>query len=144
MADNEPFAYRLEVRVEPQWAEIIRRVVGLRDEKEQREFGARIVLQDDRILHRNYDFTEFFDTQTGLTTKFQSAHFNGKTYSRFVKEFCDSGYLFGRDSPLMPMAGDPQYQIAITESSIGTHCFDPHGGQLDLTGPKLSKFQLMQ
>ena len=60
MATNRPFSYRLKMEVEPQWAEIIKRVVGLEDAKEQENFGNNLkdYLQPDRMLHRRYDFTD--------------------------------------------------------------------------------------
>jgi hypothetical protein len=131
MAAASSFSYRLKIAVEPQWAEIIKRVVGLKNEEEQNQFGAKIKehLQDDRMLHRHYDFTEFFDSSTGLTQRFQRVHIDGKTFSGFVGELRDAGYLFGRDSPLMPEDQREKYQIGISEHSIHTECFDPHTGE---------------
>ena len=93
MAQIRRFSYRLKIAVEPQWAEIIKQVVGLRNNQEQKDFGERLKnhLRDDRMLHRHYDFTEFFDSHTGLTAKFQRVHANGKTHSAFVNEFADAG-----------------------------------------------------
>ncbi|HVS89971.1 MAG TPA: hypothetical protein VHF01_17345, partial [Candidatus Acidoferrum sp.] len=90
-----PFSYRLTMKIEPQWAEIIKRVVGLKNDEEQRNFGTKLKehLQADRMLHRHYDFTEFFDSSSGLTTKFQRVHTDGKSYSGFVGDFRDAGYL---------------------------------------------------
>jgi hypothetical protein len=42
MATNRPFSYRLKMEVEPQWAEIIKRVVGLEDEKEQKTLATTL------------------------------------------------------------------------------------------------------
>jgi hypothetical protein len=119
--------------VEPEWAEIIRRVVGLKDAKEQEDFGNKIRdhLQPDRMLHRRYDFTEFFDATSGMTIRFQRIHFDGQTHSRFVGKFRDAGYLFGRDNPLMPEKGREKYQIEISEHAIHNKCFDPFTGRVN-------------
>ena len=145
MAHIGPFSYRLKIAVEPQWAEIIKQVVGLYNDQEQKEFAERLKdhLRDDRMLHRHYDFTEFFDSQTGLTAKFQRVHANGKTHSGFVQEFADAGYLFGRDNPLVPEDQQGKHQIAITEHGVRTECFDPHSGQFDsFFGPSLFEFPI--
>ena len=50
--DIGAFSYRLKIAVEPQWAEIIKQVVGLRDHYEQKEFAKKLTdLPDDRMLH---------------------------------------------------------------------------------------------
>jgi hypothetical protein len=50
--DIGAFSYRLKIAVEPQWAEIIKQVVGLRDYYEQKEFAKKLTdLPDDRMLH---------------------------------------------------------------------------------------------
>jgi hypothetical protein len=139
MAAASPFSYRLKIAVEPQWAEIIKRVVGLKNEEEQNQFGAKIKehLQDDRMLHRNYDFTEFFDASSGLTMKFRRVHTDegdGKTFSGFVSEFRDAGYLFGHNNSLMPEDQKIKYQIEVSEHSIRTECFDPHSGGINPFG----------
>jgi hypothetical protein len=139
--DIGAFSYRLKIAVEPQWAEIIKQVVGLRDHYEQKEFAKKLTdLPDDRMLHRHYDFTEFFDSQTGLTTRFQRLHTNGKTHSGFVKEFADAGYLFGHNSPLVPEGQERKHQIAVTEHGISMECFEPHTGQLDTVYGRPSLF----
>jgi hypothetical protein len=115
MRTVRPFSYRLTIVVEPQWAEIIRRVVGLKDAREQEDFGNKLKdhLQPDRMLHRRYDFTEFFDAPSGMTIRFQRTHIDGKTHTGFVRTFRDAGYLFGRDNPLMPEEEKEKYQIAL-------------------------------
>ena len=42
MASLGPFSYYLKISIEPQWAEIIKRVTGLKTEQEQLEFGKKI------------------------------------------------------------------------------------------------------
>ncbi|SRR6266404_5640737 len=132
MAYAKPFSYCLKMRIEPQWGEIIKRVVGLKNAQEQTDFGNKLreYRQTDRMINRRYDFTEFFDTSTGLTLKYQRVHLDDKTYSNFVDEFGDAGYLLGRDSSLMPDDQREKYQIKISEHSIQTECFDNNTGQL--------------
>jgi hypothetical protein len=124
------------MEIEPEWAEIIKRVVGLKNDQEQKDFSTKLKehLQADRMLHRHYDFTEFFDASTGLTTKFQRVHTDGKTYSGFVGEFGDAGYLFGRNNPLMPEDKKEKYQIGVSEHAIYTECFDPFTGRINSFG----------
>jgi hypothetical protein len=68
MTTIRPFSYRLTMVVEPQWAEIIRRIVGLKDAKEQEDFGNKLKdhLQPDRMLHRRYDFTADSSASFGM------------------------------------------------------------------------------
>jgi len=128
-----PLSYRLQIHVEPEWGEIIRRVVGFKSREEQVNALGQLKFQDDRMLHRTYDFTEFFDLASGLTIRFQQTHIDGRTHSRFVKQFCDAGYLFGHNNPLMPENDREKYQIAVSEDSIYTECFDPYIGGLSLS-----------
>jgi hypothetical protein len=144
MAPKTPISYRLQVSVEPQWAEIIKRVVGFRDEHEQRDFGTKLRdhLSPDRLLHRKYDFTEFFDSQSGLTIKYQRVSTPDTTYGFFVREFCDAGHLFGWNNPLTPKEDAEKLELAISEDSIRTHCFDPHTGRRNTMGPALCTLPL--
>jgi hypothetical protein len=145
MATNRPFSYRLKMEVEPKWAEIIKRVVSLEDAKGQENFGNNLkdYLQSDRMLHRRYDFTEFFDAASGMTIRFQRVHIDDKIHSGFVGEFGDAGYLLGRNNPLMPEKQREKYQIAISEYAIDTECFDRHTGRLmTLGGNRLFSFPI--
>jgi len=131
------FSYRLKISMEPDWAEIIRQAVGLKDEREQREFGLKLPNppQPDRMLHKRYDFTEFFDSRSGLTVKFQRIHLDGATYSGFVKGFRDGGYLFGRTNPLLPEEQNDKCLIEVTEHSIGIGFFDRNIGSTFTNDP---------
>jgi hypothetical protein len=69
-----------------------KKVVGLREEECQ-EFGQKIILQEDRMLHRTYDLTEFFDATSGLTLRFQRTNLFRESWGMFVNEFGDAGYV---------------------------------------------------
>ena len=102
------FSYRLQVGVEPKWHEIIAKVVGLSTDQERTVFGDKLreyrqkYAQDDLMLNRTYHFTEFFDASSGLTTRFERINTLQQSYSDFVSEFADRGYLFGQSCPFMP------------------------------------------
>ena len=96
-----PFSYRLKMTVEPACGEIISQIVGI---KNVQEFVLRLgdQFRPNQILYRRYDFTEFFDSCSGLTTRFQRTHtYGGPIYAGFVSTFRDAGHVFGRDDPLM-------------------------------------------
>jgi len=127
------FSYKLQVRVEPKWGEIIARAVGLSTEQERKAFGEKLrgyteVPQWDQMLHRTYSFTEFFDASSGLTTRFLKISTLQQSYSDFVSEFSDRGYLFGWHCPFMPDKDRQKYQIEVTERQIRNECFDGYGG----------------
>ena len=67
------FSYRFQARLEPKWHAIIEKVFGLATEKEQLAFGANLSENphEDRMIGRQYDFTEFFDSSSGLTMRFE-------------------------------------------------------------------------
>ena len=125
VAPRQPFHYSLHIRVEPQWAEIIRKVVGL-TEDERTAFGEKIGqnLRENYMLNRKYAFTEYFDAASGMTLKFQRTDLLGQSWCNFVDEFGDAGYLFGSSSPLMPESDRKNYSIHVTEYGIRANCFE--------------------
>src|ERR1700757_712279 len=100
----EAFCYRFQAHMEPNWQAIVKKIVGLSTEQEQEAFRAKLREnpQEGRMIGRTYDFTEFFDSSSGLTTRFQRTNPPNQSYCNFVDEFVDRGYLFGWDSPFMP------------------------------------------
>jgi hypothetical protein len=129
------FSYRLQVGVEPKWHEVIARVIGLSTDQEREAFGEKLrkyrqeYTQDDLMLNRTYSFTEFFDASSGLMTRFERINTLQQSYSDFVSEFADRGYLFGRTCPFMPEEHREKYQIEVTEKQIRNECFDGYGGR---------------
>jgi hypothetical protein len=113
-----PFSYLLQLHVYPDWDEIVRRVVGFTNREDQEAFVARLILQSDRMLHRYYDFIEFFDSGSGPKMRLQEKHLDGRTDTTCVTKFSDRGYLFGDDSPAMPHHEWSKYLIYISESTI--------------------------
>ena len=126
---REPFHYSLRIRVEPQWAEIIKKVVGLAED-ERTAFGEKIGqnLREDCMLNRKYVFTEYFDATSGMMVKYQRTDLlrgsRWESWGNFVDEFGDAGYLFGSSSPLMPDSDHEKYSIHVTEYGIRTNCFE--------------------
>jgi hypothetical protein len=47
--------------------------------------------QEESMLGRTYDLTEFFDASSGLTTRFQRTNIRKLSYCNFVSEFADRG-----------------------------------------------------
>ena len=84
--------------------------------------------ETDRMLNRTYDFTEFFDSRSGLTMRFQRTNTRETTYSGFVSEFADRGYLLGWGSPLEPR--NKKHAIEVTELGIRNECFDEFIGDV--------------
>ena len=67
------FSYRFQARLEPKWHEIIKKVFGLETKEEQLTLGEKLRENphEDRMIGQKYDFTEFFNSSSGLTTRFE-------------------------------------------------------------------------
>jgi hypothetical protein len=122
---SEDFAYRLGIRIAPQWGVICEKVMPPPTmEDEHAAFLAKLKdnAETDRMLNRTYDFTEFFDSRSGLTMRFQQTNTGKTTYSGVVSEFADRGYLLGWGDPLKSQ--NKKHAIEVTEFGIRNECFD--------------------
>jgi hypothetical protein len=63
------FSYRFNAHLQPNWAAIVKRIFHLSTEKERSEFGDKLSKTPHEMLGRSYDFTEFFDSFSGLTMR---------------------------------------------------------------------------
>jgi hypothetical protein len=118
------FSYKFQARLEPKWHAIIKKVFGLGTEKEQLAFGAKLSENphEERMIGRRYDFTEFFDSSSGLTMRFQRTNTQTQSWANFVGDFIDRGYLLEWGTPLMPEERRHESGIEISESEIRIGC----------------------
>jgi hypothetical protein len=66
---SEDFAYRLQIRIAPHWGVICEKVMPpptMKDEHAAFLAKLKDSAETDRMLNRTYDFTEFFDSRSGL------------------------------------------------------------------------------
>ena len=118
------FCYRFQARLEPKWHEIIKKVFGLETKEEQLAFGNKLRENpnEDRMIGRKYDFTEFFDSSSGLTTRFERISTSTRSFGNFVGEFGHRGYLLEWGTPLMPEERRHESGIEISEDAIRIGC----------------------
>ena len=74
------------------------------------------------MIGRKYDFTEFFDSSSGLTTRFQRTNTQTQSWGNFVGDFVTRGYLLEWGSPLMPEERRHESGIEISEDAIRIGC----------------------
>ncbi len=102
---KDKFSYKLDIHIEPNWYKVYKKLCNPKSEKKfEKEFGEKIkkMKEDEFNLYgRRYYFTEYYDSASGLTTRFQRVlcH-NGIQYFYPVDEFGDRGYIFDSDSSL--------------------------------------------
>lgn len=99
---KQNFSYKLDVHIEPYWFKLYKKASSEKSEKEvEREFEHKIKKTEDTdsdLCGRRYYFTEYYDSATGLTTRFQRVICtSGKQYFYPVDEFGDRGYFFESD-----------------------------------------------
>ena len=107
---KQKFSYKLDVTIEPDWTALYKKIIKPESEKEWeklvkerekveeewREFNKD---NGEGIFGRRYNFTEYYDSASGLTTRFQKVIYqNGEQCFTPVDEFGNRGYLFGSDS----------------------------------------------
>lgn len=144
---KDKFSYKLDIHIEPNWYKIYKKLYGPKSEKEFEkifEEKHKKMEKDDTssLWGRRYYFTEYYDSASGLTTRFQRVLCqNGKQYFYPVDEFGDSGYIFESDSSLHVGIQDKNYEkkkderqklsVEVGEDFIRNDIFDKHIG-----GPK--------
>jgi|GEM_PF-2383337 len=127
-------SYKLEIYISPDWFNIYKKLSGNSLDKE--DFIKKIELQEKQsdnfesgLYGRNYKFTEYYNSGTGLITKFQSVRLrNGNEIFFVVDDFRDSGYIFSCDDPLrnstIDISSSDNLAIEIGEDFIRNEIFD--------------------
>ena len=133
---SQSFAYKLHIRTSPHWAAILHRIVQAASEEEYEEWISEHArnLQEDRMLHSTFMFTEFFDFNSGLTIRHVDRNLDGKSFAGFVDEFRCSGRIFGGYPHALRDRDD--FSSEITEDSIRTNCFRLQGSSASSEEPK--------
>lgn len=96
---KEDFAYKLTVSLEPNWYQIIKRLYKPDSDNEWEKLEKKLEKikkdPDVDLVGRRYLFTEFYDSRSGMTSRFQRTFYpNGKQVLACVEEFGDGGYLY--------------------------------------------------
>lgn len=134
---KQPFSYRLDISIEPNWYNLYKKLHSKKSEKEFEKLVAAKAKEAEKdsdstnLWHRRYIFTEYYDSASGLTQRFQRVICpNGKQYFYPVEEFGDIGYVFESDNDLGPdrKPEEDTLSIKIDESSIYHDIFDKHIG----------------
>ena len=99
------FSYKLDIHIEPNWYNLYKNLCNPISEKMwEKSLSDKINAskKDDGSINlwgRQYYFTEFYDSSSGLMTRFQRVIcYNGKQYFYPVDEFRDRGFVFDIDS----------------------------------------------
>ena len=109
---DKNFSYRLHISLNPDWYNIYRRCNPDQSKEKQNEFIDEMNKKmkdsnfaDSVLWGRNYNFTEFYDSTSGLTILFQEMYYTyphenlKKTFS-IVDKFGDLGYLIEKDKDI--------------------------------------------
>lgn len=135
------FSYKLDIHIEPWWFKLYKKASGEASEKklskeiEEKEKKSEDV--DSNLYGRRYYFTEYYDSSTGLTTRFQRVFLpSGKQVFYPVDEFGDRGYFFESDSGLKASLDETDEKrakrenlsIDIGDSFIRNNIFDKYIG----------------
>ncbi|PIQ74161.1 MAG: hypothetical protein COT61_00275 [Candidatus Portnoybacteria bacterium CG09_land_8_20_14_0_10_44_13] len=144
---KQNFSYKLDIHIEPNWHKLYKKLYGPKSEKEFEkifEEKHKKMEKDDSfsLWGRRYYFTEYYDSASGLTTRFQRVLCqNGKQYFYPIDEFGDRGYVFDSDSGLNSPIDEndkkrehrEKLSVEIGEDFIRNDIWDKHIG-----GPKES------
>src|SRR3989338_262522 len=139
---KQNFSYKLDIHIEPSWFVLYKKVSAGKPEKEiEKEFESKIKKSEDAdadLCGRRYYFTEYYDSASGIKTRFQRVFCSsGKQYFYPVDEFGDSGYFFESDRWGHKQSGDESDEarenrkkltVDIGEDYIRNDMFDKHIG----------------
>ena len=125
MEEVVPFSYRMAIRIEPHWEAIVKRIVGPNGKERvsglmERAAAVPAILSN---FSRTYDFTEFFESRSGLTIRFQRTNSREVSHASFVDTFRGCNQLFGSGA-IVPTDETNKFSIEVTEYSIRNECFD--------------------
>jgi hypothetical protein len=134
-------SYKLDIYIEPWWFKLYKIASGGKSEEElSKEIKAKEKTQEDMdtsLFGRRYYFTEYYDSSTGLTTRFQRVFLpSGKQIFYPVDEFGDRGYFFDIDGGIKLPAEESdkkreqrkKLSVEIGDSFIRNDIFDKHIG----------------
>lgn len=141
---KQNFSYKLEIYIEPRWYEIYKKISNPKDEEKWEKTTSKKVedfeKSDDKsssLWGRRYIFTEYYDSVSGLTSRFQRVLFwNGGQKFYPVDEFGDAGWVFDADSSLKAKIDESddaresreKLSIEIGENFIRNEIFDKYIG----------------
>lgn len=125
MREVVPFSYRMKIRVEPHWEAIVKRIVGPNGKERVPELMEKAAEVPTLLSNfsQTYDFTEFFESRSGLTIRFQRTNSRESSHANFVDEFRGINQLFGSGA-IVPPDETNKLSIEVTEYSIRNECFD--------------------
>ncbi len=134
-------SYKLDIHIEPWWFKLYKIASGEKSEDQlSKEIEAKEKKSEDidsNLFGRRYYFTEYYDSATGLTTRFQRVFLpSGKQVFYPVDEFGDSGYFFNSDSGLKSSVNESdkkreqrkKLSVDIGDSYIRNDIFDKYIG----------------
>jgi len=132
-------SYKLDIYIEPWWFKLYKIASGEKSEdKLSKEIEAKEKKSEDidsNLFGRRYYFTEYYDSATGLTTRFQRVSLpSEKQVFYLVDEFGDSGYFFYSDRRASIDESDKKREqrkklsIDIGDSFIRNDIFDKYIG----------------
>lgn len=133
---KDKFSYKLDIHIEPNWYEMYKKLCNPKSEKEfEKIFEEKcetIRKGNFGLAGRKYYFTEYYDSVSGLTERFQRVFQNGKQYFYPVDEFGDMGYIFESDNEfgLKQNPEKGKLSIEIGEDFIRNDVFDKNTGYL--------------
>ena len=128
------FSYRLDISIQPGWYEIYKKLSGEKSvDAFKKILDEKILDENSDLYHRRYNFTEYYDSVTGLTTRFQRVVLNnGKQYSYSVDEFGDVGFVFESDRQFGTLGEDrakrDRLSVQVGEDFIRSSIFDKYIG----------------
>lgn len=130
------FSYKLDISIEPGWYEIYKRLSGEKSEEAlKKRLDKKVADGDSDLWHRRYHFTEYYDSVTGLTTRFQRVFLNnGKQYFYPADKFGDRGFIFESDIDFKSRETDEdkakqdRLSVQVGEDFIRSSIFDKYIG----------------
>lgn len=134
LSKKSKFSYKLDITVEPNWYKVYERICNPKSEIEFAKYIEEKVKKSDSdsdLWGRRYHFTEFYDSVSGLTSRFQTTFSNnGKRYYFATDNFGDFGYIFNSDQKVDfdNGSGRGKFGVEITESSIKNNALDQNIG----------------
>jgi len=139
---KDNFSYKLEIFISPGWPQIYQTLAKLQTDKGfEKEIEKKKLDPQFDLWPRRYIFTEYYDSASGLTSRFQQTVFgDDSTRLKEVEEFGDSGYIFQVDRFENLLQDEKKYRerqklaIEVGEDFIRTNIFDPHVGGMKSTG----------
>lgn len=143
---TEPFSYKLDISLEPNWVAIYKKLSALESENEWEKLIQKKIdlLKEDEersLFGRRYKFIEYYDSVSGITTRFQRILLNsGKQLFSATDEFGDRGFLVESDSNFSHLQNEKdsfkkrearnKLSVEIGDSYIRNNIFDMYAGGL--------------